>query len=409
MSASTIERVKTEQTSLPVLWAISFCHMLNDMMQVLLPAIYPILKGGFNLNFAQIGLLTFVFQVTSSLLQPFVGLYTDRRPQPYSLPVGMGFTMGGLLTLAFAGSFPILLAGAALMGIGSSVFHPESARIARAASGGKLGFAQSVFQVGGNFGQSLGPLIAAYFILPHGRASMAWFALAAMLGISILSWLGYWFKSNGHAVPRARKLAPAAHGLSRRRVGVAVSVLIALMFSKFVYLSSINSYYIFYLVAKFHISVQSAQVDLFIFLAAAAAGTFIGGPVGDRIGRKSVIWVSILGVLPFTLAMPYVGLTATIILSVIIGLIISSAFSTILVYATELMPGQVGMVAGLFFGLAFGVAGLGAAVLGVIADHTSIRFVYEICAVLPAIGLLTILLPNLDGPRIAARRRARSI
>ena len=381
--------------ALPVLMAVSLCHLLNDMLQVLLPAIYPLLKGGFHLNFAEIGLITLIYQITASLLQPLIGLYTDSRPQPYSLPVGMGFTMAGILSLAFAGSFAHLLIGAALLGVGSSVFHPESARIARAASGGKHGFAQSIFQVGGNFGQALGPLLAAFFILPRGRGSMAWFAIAALVAMAILSLLGFWFKSNGHAVPRAKRQAAAPHGLSRPQVTKALLLLGLLVFSKFFYLASINSYYIFYLMHRFHLSVQSAQIDLFVFLAAAAAGTLIGGPIGDRIGRRYVIWGSILGVLPFTLALPYVGLAGTIMLSVIIGLVLSSAFSSIIVYATELMPDRIGAISGLFFGLAFGLGGLGAAGLGVLADATSIGFVYRVCAFLPAIGLFAYWLPEM--------------
>ncbi len=381
-------------TVFPVLWAISFCHMLNDTMQSLLPAIYPILKGGFNLSFGQIGLLTLVFQITASLLQPLVGRFTDRRPQPYSLSVGMGFTLVGLVTLGLAPSYIMLLVGAALLGMGSSIFHPESSRIARLASGGQHGLAQSVFQVGGNFGQSLGPLLAAFLVLPHGRSSLAWFALVALGGMGILGALGQWYKAQGHTRPVARKAA-AAGGLPVPQVRRAMTVLVALMFSKFFYLASIVNYYIFFLMQRFHLSTQTAQVDLFIFMAASAAGTLIGGPIGDRIGRKRVIWVSIAGVIPFTLVLPYVGLAGTIGLSVIIGVVLSSAFSAIVVYAQELMPGQTGMVSGLFFGLAFGMGGIGAAVLGELADWTSITFVYRICAFLPLIGLLTAFLPNL--------------
>ncbi len=381
-------------TALPVLLAVSLCHLLNDMLQVLLPAIYPILKGGFHLNFAEIGLITLIYQLTASLLQPLIGLYTDSKPQPYSLPVGMGFTLAGILALALAGSFTQLLLGAALLGIGSSVFHPESARIARAASGGKHGFAQSIFQVGGNFGQALGPLLAAFFILPRGRGSMAWFAIAALVAMAILAALGFWFKSNGHAVPRLKRQS-APHNLSRSQVTKALLLLGLLVFSKFFYLASINSYYIFYLMHRFHLSVQAAQVDLFVFLAASAAGTLIGGPLGDRIGRRSVIWGSILGVLPFTLALPQAGFDGTIILSVIIGLVLSSAFSSIVVYATDLMPSRIGAVSGLFFGLAFGLGGIGAAALGVLADATSIGFVYRVCAFLPAIGLFAYWLPEM--------------
>ncbi len=399
MSQAIISRPKTGGAIFSVLGAVSFCHLLNDMMQALLPAIYPILKGGFNLSFGQIGLLTLTYQITASLLQPLIGLYTDRRPQPFSLPVGMAATLLGLVILAFAPTFAVLLAGAALLGIGSSIFHPESSRIARLASGGAHGLAQSVFQVGGNFGQALGPLLAAFFILPHGQSSLAWFALAALGGMAILTGLGQWYKANGHANRSARKAGTRQTTLSGRQVGQAIAVLVALIFSKYFYLASITSYYIFYLMDRFHLSAQTAQVYLFVFLAAAAAGTVIGGPVGDRFGRKAVIWGSIVGVLPFTLALPYVGLTATVALSVVIGLILSSAFSAIVVYAQELMPGRVGMVSGLFFGFAFGMGGIGAAVLGELADWTSIEFVYHVCSFLPAIGLLTALLPDVEGKK----------
>jgi FSR family fosmidomycin resistance protein-like MFS transporter len=393
----------TTATAFPILGAISFCHMLNDMIQALLPAIYPILKGGFDLSFGQIGMLTLTYQITASLLQPLVGHYTDRQPQPYSLPVGMSSTLLGIVTLAFASSYPMLLAGAALLGVGSSIFHPESSRIARLASGGAHGLAQSLFQVGGNFGSSLGPLLAAFFILPHGQKSLGWFAFAALVGIVVLTILGQWYKDNGHARPAPRKVATGHPILSGRQVRRALAVLIALIFSKFFYLASITSYYMFYLMHRFEVSTQAAQIYLFVFLAAAAAGTIIGGPIGDRFGRKTVIWGSILGVLPFTLALPYVGLTATVALSVVIGVVLSSAFSAILVYGQELMPGRVGMVSGLFFGLAFGMGGIGAAVLGELADWTSIGFVYHICSFLPLIGLLTAFLPDVEG---AARKRA---
>jgi MFS transporter, FSR family, fosmidomycin resistance protein len=403
VSQSIAAPAKSGLTAFPVLGAISFCHFLNDMMQALLPAIYPILKGGFDLNFGQIGLLTLTYQITASLLQPLIGLYTDQRPQPYSLPVGMGFSLLGLTTLALAPSYAVLLAGAALLGIGSSIFHPESSRIARLASGGQHGLAQSLFQVGGNFGQSLGPLLAAFFILPRGQSSLAWFALVALGGMAILAVLGHWYKSNGHARKTSRKVARHPE-LTSGQVGRAIAVLLALIFSKYFYLASITSYYIFYLMHHFHLGTQNAQVCLFVFLAAAAAGTVIGGPVGDRIGRKTVIWGSIVGILPFTLALPYVGLGATIALSVLIGLVLSSAFSAIVVYAQELMPGRVGMVSGLFFGFAFGMGGVGAAVLGEVADWTSIEFVYRLCAFLPLIGLLTALLPDIEGNK--ARRSA---
>jgi FSR family fosmidomycin resistance protein-like MFS transporter len=384
---------KAGTTIFPVLWAISLSHMINDMLQSLLPAVYPILKGGFHLNFGEIGFLTLTYQITASLLQPMIGRYTDRKPQPYSLSVGMGFTLMGLVILGFAPDYGVLLAGAACLGIGSSIFHPESSRIARLASGGKHGLAQSVFQVGGNFGQSLGPLMAAFLVLPHGQHSLAWFALLAMLGMAVLGLLGNWYKAQPKPAPR--KTAAAANALPAATVRRAMTVLIALMFSKFFYLASFTSYYIFYLMERFHLNTKTAQIDLFIFMAAAAAGTVIGGPVGDRFGRKRVIWASIAGVIPFTMLLPYVSLPATIALSVIIGLVLSSAFSAIVVYAQELLPGQTGMVSGLFFGLAFGMGGIGAAVLGELADFTSMQFVYRVCAFLPLIGLLTVMLPNI--------------
>ena len=365
----------------------------------MLPAIYPILKGGFDLSFTQIGLLTLTYQVTASLLQPIVGLFTDRRPQPYSLPMGMGCTFIGMLAVAFAPSYFALLGGAALLGVGSSIFHPEASRIARLSSGGAHGMAQSLFQVGGNFGSALGPLLAAFFVLPHGQKSLAWLAMAALAGMAILTMLGHWYKTNGHARPAPSKLSLGHPALSGKQVGWAITVLMVLIFSKFFYLASLTSYYTFYLIDRFQLPTQTAQIYLFIFLAASAAGTIIGGPVGDRIGRKKVIWASILGVVPFTLVLPYVGLEATIALTVVIGLVISSAFSAIVVYAQELMPGRVGMVSGLFFGFAFGVAGVGAAVLGAIADWTSIEFVYRMVSFLPIVGLLTAFLPNIEEAR----------
>lgn len=396
MSEAVIGRRQAGTTVVTILSAITFCHFLNDMASSLLPAIYPMLKSGFDLSFAQIGVITLVYQGIASLLQPVVGLYTDRRPQPYSLPFGMGSTLVGLTTLAYATNFPLVLAGAALLGLGSAIFHPESSRMARLASGGAHGFAQSLFQVGGNFGNSTAPLLAAFFILPRGQSSIAWFAFAALLGIVVLTIVGRWFKAAGHGRPRADRHSAAVPGMPAAQIRRAIAVLIALIFSKFFYLSSITSYYIFYLMHQFQLPTEDAQLCLFLFLASAAVGTFIGGPIGDRIGRKRVIWGSIVGVLPFTLALPYVGLPATIALSVIIGLVLSSAFSAIVVYAQELMPGRVGMVSGLFFGLAFGMAGIGAAVLGVLADWTSIQFVYRVCSFLPMIGLLTAFLPDVQ-------------
>jgi MFS transporter, FSR family, fosmidomycin resistance protein len=389
--ASTSE----EKTMFRVLAAVSFCHVLNDMMQSLLPSIYPILKSSFHLNFTQIGFITLTFQITASLLQPVVGHYTDRKPMPYSLPIGMVFTLVGLLLLAVAPTFPLLLLAAALIGMGSAVFHPESSRVARMASGGKHGFAQSFFQVGGNTGSAIGPLLAVFIVLPHGQIGSAWFSLAALLGIFVLMQVSHWYKARlAHLQSRPARHAEESAGLPRRQVITAIAVLIALVFSKYFYLAGLTSYYTFYLIAKFHVSVQSAQLHLFAFLAAVAAGTLIGGPIGDRVGRKSVIWCSILGVLPFTLILPYANLFWTTVLSIIIGFVIASAFSAILVYAQELVPGRVGMISGLFFGFAFGMGGIGAAVLGRLADMTSIIFVYKVCAYLPAIGLLTGLLPN---------------
>ena len=387
-----------QRTAFAVLAAISFCHLLNDMMQSLLPALYPMLKDSLSLNFGQIGLITLTFQLTASLLQQLVGTFTDRRPLPYSLAVGMGFTLVGLLLLSVAATFPILLLAAALVGMGSSVFHPESSRVARLASGGRHGFAQSLFQVGGNVGSATGPLLAAFIVLPHGQSSVAWFSLTALLAIVLLSNVGGWYRRN-RVVRHPRGHASGGTGLTRRQVGMALTVLLVLMFSKFFYLASLTSYYTFYLIDRFGVSVQNAQLHLFLFLGAAAAGTFLGGPLGDRFGRKWVIWISILGVLPFTLLLPYANLFWTGVLTVPIGLILSSAFSAIVVYAQELMPGRVGMIAGLFFGFAFGLGGVGAAVLGEIADLTSIGLVYKLCSVLPLLGVLTVLLPDLERRR----------
>jgi FSR family fosmidomycin resistance protein-like MFS transporter len=386
-----------------VLAAISFCHLLNDMMQALLPAMYPMLKTSFGLDFGQIGLITLTFQLTASLLQPLIGLYTDHHPKPYSLMAGMGCTLVGLLCLSATHTYPGLLLSAGLVGLGSAVFHPESSRVARMASGGRHGLAQSLFQVGGNTGSAIGPLVAAFVVLPRGQRSVAWFSVAALLAIVVLWKVGRWYRAH-RAVAAAARAAGRGHPtLSPGRVRAALAVLIVLIFSKYIYLTSISSYYTFYLIHHFGVSVRSAQLHLFAFLAAVAAGTIIGGPVGDRFGRKLVIWCSILGVLPFTLALPYVSLFWTGALSVLIGLILASAFSAILVYAQELVPGRVGMISGLFFGFAFGVAGIGAAVLGKLADHTSIEYVYHLCAYLPALGLLAALLPNMEtGPRARA-------
>jgi FSR family fosmidomycin resistance protein-like MFS transporter len=388
--------VPVQRTVMAVLFAISVSHMINDLLQSLIPAVYPMLKANYDLSFTQIGLLTLTFQTTASLLQPVVGIYTDRRPMPYSLVVGMGFSLLGLLLLSRAHSFPFLLLAAALVGLGSSVFHPESSRVARMASGGRHGLAQSVFQVGGNGGQAIGPLLAAFVVVPHGQGSLALAALLALVGMVVLGGVGRWYSAKVAGRGRAARRVLADHGMPPRRVAFAVVILLVLIFSKYIYTASLSTYYTFYLIDRFHLTVQQAQVDLFIYLGAFAIGTLIGGPIGDRIGRKYVIWVSILGVLPFTLAMPYANLFWTVVLTVPIGLILASAFSAILVYAQELMPGRIGTVSGLFFGFAFGVAGVGAAVLGQVADHVGITAVYRICAFLPVIGLLTAFLPNLE-------------
>ncbi len=400
MSATTAPDLATgprgpdaSRTVFGILFAISFCHLINDMLQSLLPAVYPILKTRFSLSYGQIGLITLTFQAVGSLLQPAIGLYTDRHPKPFSLAIGMGSTLAGLVVLSRAPSFGIILAGAALVGLGSAVFHPESSRVARLASGGRHGMAQSLFQVGGNAGAAIGPLLAATIVLPFGQSSIAWFAAAALLGVAILARVGGWYRTHAQPPPARRPAAP--HGLHPRRVAFALAILGMLVFSKFVYLASLTNYYTFYLIQRFGLPVRDAQLHLFLLLGAVAVGTFAGGPIGDRIGRKRVIWVSILGVLPFTLALPYAGLAGTAILSVCIGLILSSAFSTIIVFAQELSPGRVGAIAGLFFGLAFGMGGLGAAALGLLADRYGIEFVYQVCSVLPAIGILTLLLPDL--------------
>jgi MFS transporter, FSR family, fosmidomycin resistance protein len=377
-----------------VLGGISLSHFLNDTMQSLIPSVYPILKDSYALDFAQIGLITLAFQFTASLLQPLVGHFTDKKAQPFSLAIGMGSTFFGLLLLSVAQQYLVILIAAALVGLGSAVFHPESARIARLASGGRYGFAQSVFQVGGSFGTSMGPLLAALIVVPFGQPSLAWFSSIAFLAIVILWRIGLWYKPQ----IKAKKLAPAAphpDAPSSRRVMTALVVLVALLFSKQLYVSSLSSYYIFYLIDKFSVSTQAAQLYLFIFLAANAVGAFFGGPLGDRFGRKYVIWFSILGALPFTLALPYAGLFASAVLTVFIGFIISSATSSIIVFAQELMPHRFGMISGVFFGVAFGIGGLGAAVLGRVADHTGIAFVYQLCAYLPAIGLLAVFLPKM--------------
>jgi FSR family fosmidomycin resistance protein-like MFS transporter len=401
-------RSGAQGTVVAVLAAISVCHMLNDVIQSLIMAIYPMLKENLTLDFGQIGLITFTFQFTASVLQPGVGYVTDRYPTPYSLVLGMGSSLIGLILIAFASSYASVLAAAALIGMGSSVFHPESSRVARLASGGRHGMAQSVFQVGGNFGTALGPLLAAFIVLPYGQHTIIWFSLVALLAMVLLAGVGSWYgktlKVNRAAPGKEREaIAEMTHG----KVGRTIAILMALTFSKQFYLVSITSFYIFYLIHTFGLSVQSAQLYLFVFLAAVAAGTVIGGPIGDRIGARRVIWWSILGVLPFTLALPYADLFWTAVLSVIIGVTLASAFPQIIVYAQGLLPGRVGMVAGLFFGLAFGIAGIGAAFLGWLADETSITFVYHICAFLPAIGLLAAFLPETAKPKVPATRGKR--
>lgn len=396
-----------EATAMGVLLALSLSHMLNDTLQAVLPALYPILKQSFQLNLTQIGLITFTYQVTASLLQPLVGLYTDRYPRPYSLAVGMGFTLIGLVMLSQAASFHALLWAVTLTGMGSAIFHPGASRLTRLASGGRHGFAQSLFQVGGNFGTSLGPLLVAFVIGTRGQANVLWFTLLALLGIVVLGRLGRWHHGR---LQKQTVSAQAGHAIVPRlpagKIARALAVLLALIFSKYFYLASITSYYTFYLIAKFGVSIQKAQICLFVFLFAAALGTIFGGPIGDRFGRKLVIWFSILGVAPFTLLLPFANLTWTIVLTVFIGAILASAFSAILVYAQDLLPGNVGLVAGLFFGLAFGIAGVGSALLGHLADETSIDYVYRVCSFLPLIGLLTVFLPDLYSHRSPANNRA---
>lgn len=392
-ATATPAATQADRTGFRVLGAISFSHFLNDLIQSLILAIYPLLKGTFNLNFTQIGLITLTYQITASLLQPMVGFYTDKHPKPYSLAVGMGSTLTGLLTLAFADTYPMLLLGAALVGTGSSIFHPESSRVARLASGGRHGLAQSIFQVGGNAGSAVGPLLAAWIIIPRGQHAVAWFSLAALLAIAVLSWIGGWYKAQQRALAAKPKPAPLPT-LPRPVVLRGIGVLMLLVFSKYFYLTSLTSYFTFYLMTRFHLDVQQAQQHLFLFLAAVAAGTILGGPVGDRIGRKKVIWGSILGVAPFTILLPHADLFWTSVLSVIIGAVLASAFAAIVVYAQELMPNKVGTVAGLFFGFAFGMGGIGAAVLGHVADLRGIEYVYQLCAWLPLIGLCAAFLPD---------------
>ncbi len=388
-----------EKTSYQILIAIGFSHLLNDVMQSLIPSIYPIIKDSFKLTFAQIGLITLTFQLSASILQPFVGFYTDKKPKPFSLTVGMIFTLTGIVLISFASTYAILLSAVALVGIGSSVFHPEASRVAHLASGGKRGTAQSIFQVGGNAGRSIGPLLAAIIIVPFGRPSIIWFSILALIAIIILIKIGSWYKRINTSHLKSKKQVTDLelnHNFSRRKVIFTVLILLILIFSKYFYLAGMTSFFTFYLIDKFQMSVQTSQIYLFIFLASAAVGTMIGGPLSDRFGRKYIIWFSILGVSPFTILLPYANLFWTTILTILIGVILASAFPTILVYAQELLPGKVGMIAGLFFGFAFGIAGIGSAVLGELADQTSINYVYQVCSFLPLIGLITWLLPNIE-------------
>lgn len=393
----------SHKTFFGILLALSASHMINDTLQSLLPSIYPILKNAFKLTYTQVGLITLCYQLTASILQPLVGRFTDRHPKPYSLAFGMAMTLAGLVFLSRATSYPMILASSVMVGMGSSIFHPEASRVAHMAAGDRYGLAQSVFQTGGNLGSSLGPLLAALIIAPNGQSSIIWFSVLAMGGIVLLSRVGGWY---GHHLPNFRKRAAShpSNTLPRRTVVLSLAVLVALIFSKYFYLVSLSNYYTFYLIQRFNLSIQGAQYLLFVFLASVALGTILGGPFGDRFGRKIVIWVSILGIAPFSIVLPHVGLGATVALSVLIGLILASAFSAILVYAQELVPGRVGMISGIFFGLAFGCAGIASAALGRLADLTSIGFVFDVCGFLPLIGLLTFFLPDIEGARRRARR-----
>ncbi len=401
MNSVSATQNTVEKTVFPILFAISFSHLLNDTIQSLIPAIYPVVKDSYGLTFTQIGLITLTFQMAASLFQPFVGLYTDKKPQPYSLAMGMGFTLCGLITLSLSTGFYMMLVSVALVGTGSSIFHPEASRMAHAASGGRRGLAQSIFQLGGNFGSSLGPLLAAWIIVPYGQFSIIWFSIIALVAIVILSRVGNWYK--GYILRlqsgKGSKIVSAVPTFSRKRVIFSVIILLILIFSKYFYMASLTSYFTFYVIDKFNVSVQSSQIYLFAFLVSVAAGTLAGGPVGDRFGRKYVIWFSILGTAPFALLLPYANLFWTGVLIVPIGMILASAFSAILVYAQELIPGKVGLVAGLFFGFAFGMGGIGSALLGKLADNTSIEYVYHVCSFLPLIGMLTAFLPNIESKR----------
>lgn len=398
---STTNTLTSQQTVYPILFAISFSHLLNDLIQSVIPAIYPLLKENHALSFTQIGIITLVFQLTASILQPFVGLYTDKKPTPRSLAVGMLFSCTGLLCIAFATNFYHILASVSLIGMGSSIFHPEASRVAHLASGGKKGLAQSIFQVGGNAGSSAGPLLAALVVIPFGQHAISWFSLLAIAGMLLLTRVGKWYQYN-LPQPAPQKVTTkelSTPAIPKRKVVISIVILLVLIFSKYFYMASMTSYFTFYLIDKFHVSVQQSQLYLFTFLAAVAIGTILGGPLGDRYGRKLIIWVSILGAAPFTLLLPHMNLLGTVALAVVIGVIIASAFSAILVYATDLIPGKVGLVAGLFFGFAFGMGGIGSAVLGWIADSTSIAYVFSICAYLPLIGIITGFLPNIEGSK----------
>lgn len=401
MENAKIQSETIQKTIYPILFIISFSHFINDLLQAVIPSVYPLFKEKFSLSFAQIGMITFTYQLTASILQPFVGMYTDKKSKPFSLMIGMGFTLVGLFFVSVASSFAILLLSVSLIGIGSSIFHPESSRVAHLASGGKKGLAQSIFQLGGNAGSAVGPLLAALIVMPYGQSNIIWFCLIALVGIFALYKIAIWYSN--HLEEKRQKKANSkeviTHHLSKKRVVLSLVILLVLIFSKYFYMASITSYYTFFLINKFHVSIQESQIYLFAFLGAVAAGTLFGGPLGDKFGRKYVIWISILGVAPFTLMLPYVSLFWVGILSVVIGLILSSAFSAILVYATELLPGKVGLVAGLFFGFAFGMGGLGSAILGKIADATSIEYVFQICAYLPLIGVLTAFLPNIESKK----------
>lgn len=395
--------VLAQKTVYSILFSIAFAHLLNDLMQSVIPATYPILKDNFQLNFTQIGLITFVYQLTASLLQPFIGFYTDKKPKPYSLVIGMLFTISGLTLLSFATEFWMILAAVSLVGIGSSIFHPEASRVAFLGSGGKRGLAQSIFQLGGNTGSAIGPLMVAVIVAPYGQFYIIWFVLVGLVGIWVLSRIAVWYQN--HLSLRASNKIIIEEDfvpLSKRKIKISIAILLLLIFSKFFYMTSMSSYYTFYLMHKFGLSIQDSQFHLFVFLASVAAGTLIGGPLGDRFGRKYIIWISILGAAPFTLLLPYADLFWTGVLSVIIGIVIASAFSAILVFAQELMPGKVGMISGLFFGFAFGMGGLGSAFLGYLADQTSIEYVYQISSYLPLIGVFTYFLPNIKKKVVAS-------